>query len=179
MRSCQRVLRLFTFGTRLGKERACVQNTKFEWPPLTNHVTFLPPFLYLLLTPFIHAEIHEMGLESLRIIPYPITLALSSLLGTSFPVSVSTKVHFPNIHSTGYHGKRSGSLALSGAIASSFLGYITLANPLKVRCPLSPSFGCELNGYMLLFDIQGLWCMPPDILLLRQQSDQSRYLVFL
>ncbi|KAI5479512.1 hypothetical protein MNV49_003454 [Pseudohyphozyma bogoriensis] len=46
------------------------------------------------------------------IVPYPFTLAFAVLLG--------------------YHGRRSGSLALDGALAASLLGYLTLANPLRV-----------------------------------------------
>ncbi|KAM0751494.1 hypothetical protein T439DRAFT_355413 [Meredithblackwellia eburnea MCA 4105] len=46
------------------------------------------------------------------IVPYPVTLAISTLLG--------------------YHGRRSGSLSFSGSVAAAILGYVTLANPLRL-----------------------------------------------
>ncbi|SCV74761.1 BQ2448_7790 [Microbotryum intermedium] len=54
----------------------------------------------------------EQFLHQPAIVPYPFTLAFAVLLG--------------------FHGYRSGSLSRSGATAASILGYITLANPLKL-----------------------------------------------
>ncbi|KAM0789795.1 hypothetical protein ACM66B_006647 [Microbotryomycetes sp. NB124-2] len=57
-----------------------------------------------------------------KIVAYPWTLALATLLGL--------------------HGKRSGSLSTSGAVAAGVFGYCTLANPLRV-------FGVSLLAFYL------------------------------
>jgi hypothetical protein len=105
------------------------------------------------------------------IVPYPLTLVLATILGSSSPSQPhqNSRAHACHSIRPGLHGRRSGSLSLSGAICASALGYLVLANPLRV-------FGvCLLTFYFAgsqatKVSSHSIWNKDPSLVLPAGQS---------